>query len=162
LANIYGTLFLPSGDVVVAHPLPPITDPRPFHIISRSGERILSFGESDMKGERLNTPSFHSAASVIEDSGREQFWTASQSGYRLELWGSKGQLIRSIQRTAPWFKQSDAGTSVTAGNSLLPNRVIALDRDTAGFLWTILMIPIERLQADAGPMFGFQDVNRFY
>jgi hypothetical protein len=162
LANIYGTTFLPSGRIAIAHPLPSIADRRPIHIIDRTGSVLQSFGEAPPSLRQTDGHSILNTAAAVDVSAGATFWTVTQSSYRLELWDAQGNRLRHLDRVAPWFKRLDLGTAVLPGGTLLPNRVIALRSDSVGLIWTVIMIPVASQQSKAGPMLGLDDIDRYY
>lgn len=91
---------------------PPVSDLRKLHVFYRK----LTRGSSD--------------GSV---------WSAHLPRYRLEEWSVDGVLLRSLERSAPWFPPGESYGYVDSETPPFPG-VRALHVDSTGVLWVVIHV----------------------
>lgn len=113
------------------------------HILSRDGtvERSLVIGqESDSSNLGEVGPLSNIEAGTL--------WAGSAERYRMELWSTDGQLLRSIERKPPWFPPQPPRPNRYGARD---TRMLAL-LQTDTVLWTLVAIPDPR--ADGASLTG--------
>lgn len=105
------------------------------YILSRAGtvERTLAF-------DRESGSSNLGEVGPLSNIEAGTLWAGSAERYRMELWSTDGQLLRSIERDAPWFPpQAPRPNRYGARDTRL---LALLQADT--LLWTLVAIPDPR------------------
>jgi hypothetical protein len=116
----------------------------PLHLVSEDGEILASFG-SDPPIEDLRTP--HRRRLSV--TPRETAWSSSTTEYRLEEWTWEGLRLRSLVRSATWFRR-DGGRQLSPDG--VPNAgVRAIREDREGRLWVVALVPGTNWESGVGP-----------
>lgn len=106
----------------------------PAHLLSRNGERLVSFGDVE---------------TILPDRWRPQFagvggglgtiWLAPRQSYRLQEWDRHGLKVRELVRTAAWFPDSRGG--VVSATKPPPVHIRAIDVDTLNnHMWVFVAV----------------------
>jgi hypothetical protein len=140
-ANIGGsngrTIVFDDGTVLAAHPVAG-SRAHYFHLADLTGRTIRRFAPyADPRVRRTRHRQ-------VVRAGADRFWAApveiDGGGYVLELWNTRGELLRTLRRDVEWFP---APGYVLDSSSPPPPNLEILNFDSSGILLTTSAIPNE-------------------
>jgi hypothetical protein len=111
-----------------------------FHLVDREGRRLRTGGRQDIPYLPGTDIYFVHRMASASPTG---FWTIPLMGqYRIDLWGSDGQLRRSLLRPAPWFVPLPERLRGVDPGSLdpPPSQGVGLWQDADGRVWTVWLV----------------------
>jgi hypothetical protein len=128
--------FLPAGNrtVVNAEVRTPDAVGLPLHVVSSSGSVTTSFGNAD---PTVLPREGYQWRRRLAPSQRGHVWSANPDSYSLELWDTRGRLLRQLVRKSPWWDSASTGADPGLFASEKPRaELIAIWEDSSGLLWT--------------------------
>lgn len=112
--------------------------------------------------DSLNVISFREAESLVTPHGRGKhirrlaprhsggLWTIPFVGdYLIEAWSEGGERSLALKRDVPWYPPSDGMWDLIPGRPPYP-RMLGIWEDTAGRIWTAVLVPEEDWQDGTG------------
>jgi hypothetical protein len=136
IGGLYGrTIVFDDGTVLAAHPVAG-SRRHYFHIADLTGRTIRRFAPYE-------DPRVHRRRDrQVVRAGADRFWAApveiDGSGYVLELWNTRGELLRTVRRDVEWFP---ATGPVDDPSSPPPPNLEILTVDSSGIVITTSAIP---------------------
>jgi len=102
----------------------------PLHVVEHSGELALAFGSSDPVFRITDATGLLRSLAASADGS---VWAGHFRPYRIERWGTDGELLETIDRSPSWFTEpTDDG---------LGPWVHSIREDAQGRLWVVSTIP---------------------
>jgi hypothetical protein len=111
---------------------------KPFHVLDRLGNYVLSFGEGDGTAIPGQTPPL---SRWVRAAARGGFWSVPVHGnYLIERWSTDGVRQGAYRRVAEWFPTS--GTRRLSFSRDLPPtpQILSIAEDEGGIVWIAIRV----------------------
>lgn len=120
---------------------------QPLHVFADTGQWIASFG-TDAPIMRRNG----SGVPILRIAGHSSgaFWAVDPIRYRLGLWGTRGEAIAELRRSAAWFRAEET-LRYPSPDRPPQSQVAGIGEDGAGHLIVAVAVPDDRWRDSYGP-----------
>ncbi len=110
----------------------------PLHLLTDDGKVAKSFGAKD---ETVVPREENHWRRRLALSRSGSVWSANPDTYKLELWNTRGILLRQLQRKSPWWDSTASGANPARFATEKPQaELISMWEDSTGLLWTQLKV----------------------